>query len=93
VKPKNMLTWMLWSAAAALSPPSHGQVLNDATGITSSNFRSGDAHYAIPVRATGSTPTPKAPEIDPAGAASGLTLFLGGLALARATWAARQRRG
>lgn len=91
MKPKNMLTWMLWSAAAALSPPSHGQALNDATGINSPSLRSGDAHYAISAKAAGATA--KAPEIDPAGAASGLTLFLGGLALVRATWASRQRRG
>jgi hypothetical protein len=71
MKPKNMLTWMLWSAAAALSPPSHGQVVihrNDAPGGTAA-----------------------APEVDPAAAASGLTLFLGGLALVRATWASRRR--
>jgi hypothetical protein len=28
VKPRNMLTWMLWSAAAALSSPGHGQALD-----------------------------------------------------------------
>jgi len=28
VKRRNMLTWMLWSAAAALSSPGHGQALD-----------------------------------------------------------------
>lgn len=28
MKRRNMLTWMLWSAAATLSPPGHGQVLD-----------------------------------------------------------------
>jgi hypothetical protein len=37
VKPRNMLTWMLWSAAASLSPPGHGQVL-DLTFTDPSQF-------------------------------------------------------
>ncbi len=76
MKPKNMLTWMLWSAAAALSPPSHGRSIihpSDAPGITSSSW------------------TAAAPEVDSTAAASALTLFLGGLALVRATWASRGR--
>jgi hypothetical protein len=30
VKPRHMLTWMLWSAAVCLSPQGHGQVLDPA---------------------------------------------------------------
>ena len=28
MKPRHMLTWMLWSAAAALSHPGHAQMLD-----------------------------------------------------------------
>lgn len=63
MKPRHMLTWMLWSAAACLSSQGHGQVLVDQR---------------------------TSPEIDSVVAASALTLFLGGLALARAGWASRR---
>lgn len=63
MKPRHMLTWMLWSAAACLSYQGHGQVLVDQ-------------HTS--------------PQIDTVLAASALTLFLGGLALVRASWASRR---
>jgi hypothetical protein len=43
VKRRNMLTWMLWSAAAVLSPPGHSQVLD----LTPHQSVSQDAAAAI----------------------------------------------
>jgi hypothetical protein len=81
VKPRHMLTWMLWSAAACLSSQGHGQVLVEQSTTT--------------VMAADRTPlrTVEASPIDPVLAVSALTLFLGGLALVRAGWASRRDGG
>jgi hypothetical protein len=78
VKPRHMLTWMLWSAAACLSSQGHGQGLLDQRTTTVV------AAHRTPLR------TVEASQIDPVVGASALTLFLGGLALVRAGWTSRR---
>jgi hypothetical protein len=85
VKPRHMLTWMLWSAAVCLSSQGHGHALdlthpNLSQGTTSAVFA-----HRMPLRTINA-----APEVDPMMAATALTLFLGGLALVRAHWTARR---
>jgi hypothetical protein len=93
VKPRHMLTWMLWSAAVCLSSQGHGQALD----LTHHNLSQGTSLFvseaATPVVLAHRTPLRTinaAPEIDPMRAASALTLFLGGLALVRARWTSRR---
>jgi hypothetical protein len=85
VKPRHMLTWMLWSAAVCLSYQGHGQVLDRTHPNLSQGTPSVVLAHRTPLRTINA-----APEVDPMMAASALTLFLGGLALVRARWSSRR---
>jgi hypothetical protein len=93
VKPRHMLTWMLWSAAVCLSSQGHGQALDlihhdlsqGTTHFVSQGTTSVVLAHRTPLRTINA-----APEVDPMVAASALTLFLGGLALVRARWTSRR---
>jgi hypothetical protein len=87
VKPRHMLTWMLWSAAVCLSSQGHGQALD----LSPPGHSPGRGASSV---ASDHRPPPRtvksAPEVDPAMAAGALTLFLGGLALLRSGWTSRR---
>jgi hypothetical protein len=85
VKPRHMLTWMLWSAAVCLSSQGHGQEFDLGHHSVGQGTTTVVVAHATPLRIVKA-----APELDPVMAASALTLFLGALALVRAGWTSRR---